>query len=464
MASTDTSLAPYQGPGPLVDAHRVPPQNLDAERSVLGGVLIDNQALDKIMDIITGDDFYKESHRVIFESMQRLNARGDPVDELTLTQQLRQDEALDKAGGLSYVAALSQAVPTAAHVMAYAKIVRDKATQRRLIGAATEIVRQGYREDTDLSQFIDSAERTIFEATEDRRRRAIKPIKEVLKTTFRNLEEIYNRGEAVTGVPTGFKRLDGITSGLQKSDLVIIAARPSMGKTALALNIAGHAAIKAKIPTLLFSLEMSAEQLVSRFLGAEARVNLGDLRRGRIQETEWPRLAQAAGRISDAALYIDDSGVLTVTEMRSKCRRVMKEHGLGLAIVDYLQLMQGTPGNESNRVQEISEISRGLKALARELDVPVIALSQLSRSLESRPDKRPMLSDLRESGAIEQDADVVMFVYREEYYKREETPPDLVGVAEIIIGKQRNGPTGALKLMFHKEYTRFENLEEDRDI
>lgn len=461
MTTTSTSLVPSASTD-LVQQHRLPPQHLEAERSVLGGVLLNNLALDQVSDIVAVDDFYKEAHRIIYQSMQFLTGRGDPVDELTLTQELRRAESLEKIGGAAYVAALTQAVPTAAHVVAYAKIVRDKAVQRGLINAATEIVRNGYRDDVVLSAYVDESERTIFEATEDRRRKAIKPVKEVLKTTFRNLEEIYNRGEAVTGVPTGFGKVDHLTSGLQRSDLIILAARPSMGKTALALNVAGHAAIKQKIPVLIFSLEMSADQLVSRFLGAEARVNLADLRRGRIKESEWPRLAQAAGRISDAPLFIDDSGVLTVTEMRSKCRRVKREHGLELAIVDYLQLMHGGRTIDS-RAQEISEISRGLKALARELEIPVMALSQLNRSLESRTDKRPMLSDLRESGAIEQDADVIAFVYREEYYKRDETPADMEGVAELIIGKQRNGPTGAVKLMFHKEFTRFENLADEKN-
>jgi replicative DNA helicase len=463
MTDAPTSLV-LSSPPPtdLVEQHRLPPQHLEAERSVLGGVLLNNLALDWVSDIVSDEDFYKEAHRVLYRAMRRLSDRNDPVDELTLVQELKAHDELDKVGGLGYVAALTQAVPTAAHVTAYAKIVRDKAVQRALINAATDIVRQGFREDLELAQYVDSSERAIFEATEDRRRRAILPIKDVLKTTFKNIEEIYNRKQDVTGVATGFGKLDHYTSGLQRSDLIILAARPSMGKTALALNMAGHAAIRDKVPTLIFSLEMSADQLVSRFLGAESRVNLSDLRKGRIKESDWPRLAQAAGRISDAPLFIDDSGVLTVTEMRSKCRRIKREHGLGLAIVDYLQLMQGGRSVDS-RTQEISEISRGLKALARELDIPVVALSQLNRSLESRTDKRPMLSDLRESGAIEQDADVIMFVYRDEYYKREQTPPDMIGVAEIIIGKQRNGPTGSLLLSFQKEHTRFENLAEDRN-
>ncbi|MFH1807763.1 MAG: replicative DNA helicase [Pseudomonadota bacterium] len=463
MTDAPTSMV-LSSPPPtdLVEKHRLPPQHLEAERSVLGGVLLNNLALDWVSDIVAEEDFYKEAHRVLYRAMRRLSDRSDPVDELTLVQELKAHDELDRVGGLGYVGALTQAVPTAAHVAAYAKIVRDKAVQRALINAATDIVRQGFREDLELSEYVDSSERSIFQATEDRRRRAILPIKDVLKTTFKNIEEIYNRKQDVTGVSTGFGKLDHYTSGLQRSDLVILAARPSMGKTALALNIGGHAAIRDKVPVLIFSLEMSADQLVSRFLGAEARVNLSDLRKGKIKESDWPRLAQAAGRISDAPLFIDDSGVLTVTEMRSKCRRIKREHGLGLAIVDYLQLMQGGRSVDS-RTQEISEISRGLKALARELDIPVMALSQLNRSLESRTDKRPMLSDLRESGAIEQDADVIMFVYRDEYYKREQTPPDMVGIAEIIIGKQRNGPTGSLLLSFQKEHTRFENLAEERN-
>jgi len=463
-----TSSSGYEPPLPsppddLIEQHRVPPQHLEAERSVLGGIMLDNLALDRVSDVVTDEDFYKEGHRVLFRAMQHLAARGDPVDELTLTEQLKQDESLDQAGGITYIAALTQAVPTSAHVLAYAKIVQQKAVQRNLISAATEIVRQGYREDTDIATYIDESERTIFAATEDRRRRSIQPVKDVLKSAFLNLEEIYNRGEAVTGVPSGYPDIDKYTAGFQRSDLIILAARPSMGKTALALNIAANAAMHSKIPTLVFSLEMSADQLVSRLLGAEARVDLAKLRRGNIHESDWPRLVQAAGRISDAPLFIDDSGILTSTEMRSKCRRVQREHGLGFVVVDYLQLMQGAR-NVDNRAQEISEISRGMKALARELDIPVMALSQLNRSLESRTDKRPMLSDLRESGAIEQDADVITFIYREEYYKRDETPPEMEGVAEVIIGKQRNGPTGAILLTFLKEFTRFENHKRDTDV
>ncbi len=443
-----------------IAAHRLPPQHLEAERSVLGGILLENQALDRISDLIDEDDFYKQAHRIIYHAMQRLSERSDPVDELTLVQALKTDGALEDVGGVAYVAALTRAVPTAAHVTAYAKLVREKAVQRALISAATHVVQQGYREDLELNEFVDEAERTIFAATEDRRRRAISPIREVLRHTFKNLENISKQKGELTGVPTGFAKLDHYTSGLQRSDLIILAARPSMGKTALALNIAGHAAIREKSKVLIFSLEMSADQLVMRFLGAEARINLGDLRRGKMREADWGKLAAKGGVISEADIYIDDSGMLTVTEMRSKCRRVKREHGLDLVIVDYLQLMSGGKNSDS-RTQEISEISRGLKALARELDVPVMALSQLNRSLESRTDKRPMLSDLRESGAIEQDADVIMFVYREEYYKRDETPPELEGIAELIIGKQRNGPTGSVKLRFQKEYTRFETIAEE---
>ncbi|MEW5849080.1 MAG: replicative DNA helicase [Myxococcota bacterium] len=436
---------------------RTPPQALDAERSVLGGILIDNQALDRALEELSPEDFYREAHRVIFEAMIALADKGEPSDELTVAEQLRQTGMLEKAGGIAALGELSRSTPTAAHVRSYAKIVHERATLRRLNAVATGIVEATMRAEGDVQEIIDEAERTVFEVTDDKKRKEYEPIKEVLVRAFAKLEAAANRGEAITGVPTGFEKLDHMTAGLQPSDLIIVAGRPAMGKTAFTLNIASNAALRAKVPVVVFSLEMSSEQLANRMLGAEAKVGLGNLRNGRIAQPDWLALSMAAGRISEAPLFIDDSGILTVFDVRAKCRRIKREHGLGLVIIDYLQLMQGRAGVD-NRAQEISEISRGLKALARELDVPIMALSQLNRSLESRTDKRPMMSDLRESGAIEQDADVIAFLYRDEYYNKDSPEK---GTAEVIIGKQRNGPTGTVKLAFLPHLTRFENLAED---
>jgi len=436
---------------------RTPPQSLDAERSVLGCVLIDNEALGAALDVLTPEDFYREAHRKVFESMMSLEDRGEPVDELTVSDELRKSGSLEQAGGVTGISELAQSTPTSAHVRAYAKIVHDRAVQRRMIAAATSIVEDGMKGEGDVREYVDRAERMIFEVSDDKKRKGYQAIKEVLVTAFKRLEAAANRGEAITGVATGFEKLDHMTAGLQPSDLVIVAGRPSMGKTAFTLNVAAHASLRSKTSTVVFSLEMSAEQLANRLLGAEARVNLQNLRTGRIAQQDWLALSMAAGKISEAPLFIDDSGVLTVFDVRTKCRRLKREHNLGLVIIDYLQLMAGG-GNSDNRAQEISEISRGLKAIARELELPVVALSQLNRSLENRQDKRPMMSDLRESGAIEQDADVIAFLYRDEYYNKES--PDK-GKAEIIIAKQRNGPVGTVNLAFLGHLTRFENLAED---
>jgi replicative DNA helicase len=436
---------------------RTPPQSPDAERAVLGAILLDNEALERVRDSVTADDFVVGSHRVIFEAMVDLAEKGDPLDELTVTQRLKETGLLERAGGLSGVSALANSIPTSAHAEAYARIVRECAVRRRIMQVATGIIESGLKGEGDVRAFVDKVEQEIFAVCEDPHRGKYQAIKDLLIPAMQRLEAAANRGEAITGVPTGFSRLDHMTAGLQPSDLVIVAGRPSMGKTAFTLNVASTAALKNKIPTLVFSLEMSGVQLANRLMGAEALVDLSLIRTGRLPTDAWTKLSMAVGRISEAPLYIDDSGVLNVFDVRTKCRRLKREAGLGLVIIDYLQLMSGGQ-NVDNRAQEISEISRGLKAVARELEVPVVALSQLNRSLESRTDKRPLLSDLRESGAIEQDADVIMFLYRDDYYNKESPKK---GQAEIIIGKQRNGPTGTVELAFQPQYTRFTDLVED---
>ncbi len=445
--------------------HRVPPQSIEAEQSVLGGCLIDGKAINKALELLTPEDFYRDSHRKIFQAMVHLFERSMPIDLITLTETLKNMDLLEEAGGASYLAALADAVPTAANISYYAKIVREKALQRRLIEVATEIAEEAYGEVTDVEEFIDRAEKRIFEISERKVRPSFFSMKEIVKDSFKAIERLYEKKELVTGVPTGFIEFDRMTSGLQPGDLIIVAGRPSMGKTAFCVNIAQYAAIEAKIPTAIFSLEMSKEQLVQRMLCSEAKVDSQKLRGGFLSESDWPKLTRAAGLLSEAPIYIDDTPAISVLEMRAKARRLKAEKGLGLVIIDYLQLMRGR-ADANTREQEISEISRSLKALAKELHVPVVALSQLSRRPELRGENRkPQLSDLRESGAIEQDADVVVFIYREEQYRPCECPRNMSctcgrrGVADIIIGKQRNGPTGEIKLAFLSRYTTFENLD-----
>lgn len=430
---------------------RLPPQDIDAERSVLGAMLLETTAVGEVLQLLNPDDFYRAPHGRIYESMQTLFERNEPIDEITVSAQLKFVGHLESVGGTAFLASLTDSVPTAANVTHYARIVRDHALSRRLINAATEIASSGY-EGGDIAQLLDQAEAKIFEITRAREHRSFTSMKEAVKDAFKRIEKLYERKEAVTGVTSGFADLDRITSGLQPSDLIIVAGRPSMGKTAFALNMGLNSALRSKTSVAVFSLEMSKEQLVMRMLCSEARIDNQKLRGGSLKDTDWPKLAKAAGMLTECPLYVDDTGAISILEMRAKSRRLQAEKGLGLIIVDYLQLMRGR--STESREREISEISRGLKALAKELSVPVIALSQLNRSLEQRTDKRPMLSDLRESGAIEQDADVIMFVYRDEYYNPES--PDK-GIAEIIIGKQRNGPTDTVKLRFFKEFTKFEN-------
>jgi len=436
--------------------YKLPPQNVEAEQSILGSILLENGSINAALEIINKDDFYNEAHRKIFSVIVELSDRNEPVDLITLSNALKDKQLLDSVGGTAYLASLVDNVPSAANVANYAKIVKEKAILRGLIGSATEIINSCYETGSDVDQVLDKAEHSIFEISENKVRPSFYPIKDIVRESFRAIEDLFTRKELITGVATGFDRIDDMTSGLQNSDLIIIAGRPSMGKTAFALNIAQHAALETQTPVAIFSLEMSKEQLAFRMLASEAKVDSQRLRKGFLGETDWPKLTTAAGRLSEAPLYNDDTPAISVFEMKAKSRRLKADQGLGLVVVDYIQLMRAG-GYTNSREQEISEISRSLKALAKELKVPVIALSQLNRKVEDRPNRRPQMADLRESGAIEQDADVIAFIYRDEVYNKSDDNPDKGG-AEIIIGKQRNGPTGAVKLAFLDKFTTFENL------
>ena len=437
-------------------SHKLPPQHIEAEQSILGGILIENEAINRVTEILDADDFYREAHRKIFNALINLSERDEPADLITLTNELRKIDELDSIGGASYLASLIDSVPTAANIQYYARIVKEKAILRKLIQTSTEIITQSYEDRGDVESFLDEAERSIFEISEKRVRPSFYPIREIVKESFATIEKLFKNKEAVTGVPSGFKELDRMTAGFQPSDLVIIAGRPSMGKTAFCLDVAEYAAIDNKIPVAIFSLEMSKEQLVIRMLCSQAHVEGTRLRTGYLNESDWPKLTIAAGSLSESPIYIDDTAALSVLEMRAKARRLKADHGLGMVIVDYLQLMKGRARVES-RQQEISEISRSLKALAKELNIPVIAVSQLSRKTEERTGNRPQLSDLRESGAIEQDADLIIFIYRDEVYNKDPDNPNR-GKAEVIIGKQRNGPIGKIDLAFLDKFTTFKDL------
>jgi replicative DNA helicase len=446
------------------DLRKLPPQSLEAEMSILGGILIDNDAINRVLEMLLPDDFYRESHRKIFHAMMKLSEMREPCDLITLTDMLKKAGELEEVGGAAYLATLVDYVPTAANIAYYCKMVKEKSTNRKLISVATEIVSRGYDEQADVDDLLDKAQKEIYEISENKSRPQYVPVQAVLKEAFNILKNLHDKKEHVTGVPTGYVDLDHKTAGFQPGNLIIVAARPSMGKTTLALNIAQYASAesKKKVPSVIFSLEMGKEELVMRFLASIARVDFGRMRTGHFHDSDWPRLTKAAGILHDAKIFIDDSPSISVLELRSKARRLKSEHDIGLVIVDYLQLMKGS-NNPESRQQEISEISRSLKALAKELNVPVVALSQLNRELEKRGDKRPMMSDLRESGAIEQDADVIMFVYREAVYCEDCRKPDTTCSkgherdAEIIIGKQRNGALGTIELTFIGEHTRFEN-------
>ena len=439
---------------------RQPPYAPEAEVAVLGGMLIDADAVPKAVEIVDDSMFYREAHRRIFRAMVRLFQRGNVVDPITVGEELKKNDELELVGGMAYLAELLDAVPTAANIEYHARIVRERAVLRRLIDAASQIIRDAYEVgEKTVEQVLDEAEQRIFQVAQTHDREGFVWIKKILYPTFERIEALQKAQGGITGVATGFPDLDEMTGGFQKGDLVIIAARPSMGKTAIVTGVALHAAITHNVPVALFSLEMSKEQLVQRMLCSEALVDLSRLLRGRLTDDDYVRLAQAAGHLNTAPIWIDDSGSLSVLEMRAKARRLKADQpDLGLIIVDYIQLMQAS-GRAENRQQEVSEISRGLKALAKELSVPIIALSQLSRAPEQRADHRPQLSDLRESGSLEQDADLVMFLYRPEYYlsPAEAQEKGLQGKAELIIGKQRNGPTGIVELYFRKECTRFES-------
>ena len=430
------------------------PQNISAEQATLGSIILDKDSILSCIEILKSEDFYRSAHQVIYQCALDLFEKNQAVDLVTLTEELNKRKQLEEVGGASYLTTLMSSVPTAANVVYYAKIVEQKAILRKLINHATQIVTMGYEEQEDARVLLDKAENLIFDVSQQKIDHSFSPIKDLLTESFEKIEDLYHRDNFITGVPTGFIELDEITTGFQPSELIIIAGRPSMGKTAFCLNIAQYAAMQHKIPVAIFSLEMSKAQIVQRMLCSEARIDTHALRRGRMPEEDWPKLSMAAGRLSAAPIFIDDTAGISPLEIKAKARRLKARHNLGLVMIDYLQLIQ-TGLKIENRQQEISQISRSLKGLARELDVPVITVSQLSRAVEQRSVQRPRLSDLRESGAIEQDADVVAFLYREEYYKSKSSKK---GIAEVIISKQRNGPTGTLELVFLKECTRFENL------
>ncbi len=446
---------------------RTLPHDLDAEKSVLGAVLINTQAFNQAAEVVDANDFYRDAHRRIFEKMVGLTDRGSPVDLLTLKDELARSGELDDVGGPAYISALTDGVPRSSNVEYYAKIVKEKSTLRRLIQSASDVLGRAYDAEEDADDLLDDAERSIFQIAEHRLRSGFVPVSQLVDSGYQLIEQLQEHRGLVTGAPSGFVDLDEMTSGFQKSDLVIVAARPSMGKTSFVLNIALHCGIEAGKTVGMFSLEMSKEQLFMRMLTSEARVDAHRFRGGFLGEQDYARLVEAFARLHDAKVFIDDTPSVGILEMRAKSRRLKLEHGLDLLIIDYLQLMQGR-GRFENRQQELASISRALKILAKELNVPILALSQLSRAPEARGDHRPQLSDLRESGALEQDADVVLFIFREEMYGQEgERSPEAEGTAEVIIGKQRNGPTGTVRLAFLKQYTRFENLaagaRSDRD-
>jgi len=437
---------------------RIPPHNLDAERAVLGAVLLEGrEALPRVVEVLRPSDFYTEAHRSIYQSMLTLFDHGEPVDLLTLQEDLRRTDQLSLVGGPASLALLVEQGSVAAYLASYTVIVRDMAVLRELIQTATHIIGQAFEAKEDVQALVDDAERRIFGLAERRLEGSAIHVKNILNDTFKYIERLYERQEHVTGVPTGLTKLDEMTAGLQPSDLILIAGRPSMGKTAFALSIAQHVGIKLHMKVLVLSLEMSSQQLVQRLLSSEGRVDSLAVRTGRLQAQDWHRLTSAAGRLSEAPIFIDDSPGLSVLEVRAKARRMKAEHGLDVIVIDYLQLMRGR-ANLDNRQQEISEISRSLKALAKELNVPVVALSQLSRAIETRGDNSPRLSDLRESGALEQDADVIMFLHRPSFYSKDAMEEEARKTAEVHIGKQRNGPTGKIEVAFLSQYARFENL------
>lgn len=435
---------------------RIPPQNLEAEQAVLGAILLDSLAIVVVMEFLSSDDFYRESHRRIYQAMINLHMVNEPIDLITLTTQLQVDQQLDAVGGLQYLTELASSVPTSANVQYYGRIVEEKSILRKLIRSATEIVSNGYTGAEDVQELLNEAERKILEISARKSTSGFVSIRKVLMEVFERVEMLHQSTGMTTGIASGFPDLDKLTSGFQRNDLIIVAARPSVGKTAFALNVAQNIAVRAKQTVAIFSLEMSAVQLVQRMICAEANVDAGRMRTGRLEGDDWEKLTMAIGTLSEADIYIDDSPVLTVAEIRAKARRLKKEKGLDMIFIDYLQLIAGRGKPGENRQQEVSEISRMLKQIARELEIPVVALSQLSRGVEQRQDKRPLMSDLRESGSIEQDADLVAFLYRDDYYNQESEKKNII---EIIIAKQRNGPVGTVELVFLKNYNKFVSLD-----
>jgi replicative DNA helicase len=434
------------------------PHNLEAEKSVLGAILINNETFNQAAEVIDAQDFFRDAHRRIFEKMVVLTDRSEPVDLVTLKDELARSDELEEVGGPAYVSALTDGVPRSANVEYYARIVKEKSTLRRLIQSATQVLSRAYEAEEDADLLLDEAERSIFQIAEHRLRKGFVALSEMVGSGYDMIEKLQEHRGLVTGVPSGFVDLDELTSGFQNSDLVIVAARPSMGKTSLVLNIALHCGIHAGKTVGIFSLEMAKEQLFMRMLTAEARVDAHRFRGGYLGEDDYARLVDAFGRLHDAKVFVDDTPSAGILEMRAKARRLKLEHGLDMLVIDYLQLMQGR-GRFENRQQELASISRSLKILAKELEIPILALSQLSRAPEARGDHRPQLSDLRESGALEQDADVVLFIFREEMYASDgDRRPEVEGVAELLLSKQRNGPTGTVRLAFIKKYTRFESL------
>jgi len=443
-----------------MDLGKVPPHDIDAEQAVIGSMLTDKDAVVDAIETLKPDDFYRQDNKTIYEAILNLYNRAEPIDIITVKSELTSFGKLESVGGLEYIAVLPDRVPTTANVEKYIKIVEEKSILRRLIKASNELIDLGYAETEEVDSIIEQAEKKVFEISQGKNQKGYTQIKDILVESFAEIEKLYNQKEPITGIPTGFADLDYKTAGLHNSDLVLIAARPAMGKSAFALNIATNAAVQANVPVVIFNLEMSKSQLVSRILCSEAMVDSNKVRTGKVEEDDWIKLATALGPLSEAPIYIDDTPGMTVTEIRAKCRKLKMEKNIGLIVIDYLQLIQGSGKRNSSREQEISEISRSLKILAKELDVPVIALSQLSRAAEQRADHRPMLSDLRESGAIEQDADIVMFLYRDDYYNPDSEKKN---IAEVIMAKHRAGSTGTVELLWLGSYTKFVNIEKYRE-
>lgn len=439
---------------------KVPPNDVEAEQAIIGSMLTDRDAVISAVEVLKEDDFYREDNKSIYRAILNLYNKSEPIDIITVKSELESMGKFDQIGGLEYLAELPEKVPTTANAMKYIKIVEEKSTLRQLIKTANEIIELGYNPTEDVEDIMEGAEKKIFNVMQEKNKKGYEPIKDVLVESFTKLEELYNRKQHITGVPSGFIELDYRTAGFHGSELILIAARPAMGKTAFALNIATNAAVRANVPVAVFSLEMSKEQLVNRILCSEAMVDSNKVRTGKLEEDDWTKLAGAIGPLSEAEVYIDDTPGINITEIRAKCRKLKIEKNIGMVVIDYLQLIQGSNKRSGSREQEISEISRSLKILAKELDVPVIALSQLSRAAEQRPDHRPMLSDLRESGAIEQDADIVMFLYRDDYYNEDS---EKKGIAEVIMAKHRGGSTGTVELLWLGSYTKFVNIEKRFD-